>query len=94
MSTRADDFVKKRARAAEMRMTMVSFKNHPDEFKEALHQLVCTTCEEMTLIMVQRLTEKEGHSSIADEHKSSPHVMYEPPQKKRCMSKCNECCLM
>ena len=48
---------------------MITLKNHPTELTNALCYIVCTTCEEMTLITVSKLMVNEGHSHVSDKEK-------------------------
>ena len=48
---------------------MIALKKHPTELTNALCHIVCTTCEEMTLITVSKLMANEGHSQVSDKQK-------------------------
>ena len=48
---------------------MIALKNHRTELTNALCHIVCTTCEEMTLITVSKLMVNEGHSQVSDKQK-------------------------
>ena len=73
---------------------IIALKNHPTEITNALHHIVCTTCEEMTLVTVSKLMANEGHAQVSEKKKQHEDVACEPQHEKRHMSKCNECCTM
>ena len=69
---------------------VVSLNNQPHELKDLLCKIMCTTCEEMTVVTVKRLMEKK---MILHEKRKIEEIS-EPLRKKRRLSKCNECCVM
>ena len=73
---------------------IIALKNHPTEITNALHPIVYTTCEEMTLITASKLMANEGHAQVGEKKKQHEDVACKPLCKKRHMLKCNECCTM
>ena len=69
---------------------VVSLNNHPHKLKEVLRKIMCTACEEMTVVTVKRLMEKK---MILHERRKIEEIS-EPPRKKSRLSKCNKCCVM
>ena len=45
---------------------IIALKNHPTEITNALHHIVCTTCEEMTLVTVSKLMANQGHAQVGE----------------------------
>ena len=48
---------------------IIVLKNHPTQITNALHHIVCTTCEEMTLVTVSKLMVNQGHEQVGEKKK-------------------------
>ena len=59
---------------------VLSLSKYPHELKQALQKIVCTTCKEMTVVMVKCLMEKKmlSHDKRKNEDMSQPPRKEEP----------------